>query len=349
MAHSDYGHQPLLWSMRVRRGAVRGMYCQPMQPTLALGDLSLRARRGRPWLSLDLALALAARGALTWPAHAVLCKKRSALYMAVTSEDNVEIKLHRYARGNHESWSIQRPSPGRLTHLSTFGKYAALIDVPERGRHACLDTSRLILHPLDETDPVTLSVELGGRCRGPGIVNAGTTARQCVLDLILDEPDVPGRLWRCNVERYTGVWSKRLLSSCHVVDAVVKRDRRGPQHSFAYLSGVDAGTGLSGLCSLDLAGRTSHWRNIPFAQSARGLAILGARAEHHERRNWLATIVHDHANDRSGIVLGPLKALAMQPNAMIRVPSGLLLGDTLAWSPRPPLGRGELVHACSHA
>lgn len=346
VAPADCRRKEMLWSIRLQRGAVTGVSCQPMHPKLAYGDLSVSGRAARPWVSLELALTLSARGVIAWPAHAVVCRQADALFVAVAGERDSQVALYRFARGARLSWRIDRPSPGRLTQLFSFEGHVGLIDVPEHGKDETLAGSRLILCSLGEPQPASQCIQLGARCQRPGILNACVAARHCMVDLILSDPaerGSPGRLWRCSVERSSGACSKRLLSPLHVIDAAVQLDRCGRARRFAYLSGVDNRTALSGLCRLDLSGCATQWRSIPFAQTVRGLAILDTSEGNEAESGWLATIVHDHANDRSGIWLWPLKGLATQQHAIIRVPSGVCLGDTLAWSPGALHGCGELA------
>ena len=140
------------------------------------------------------------------------------------------------------------------------------------------------------------------------------------------------------------VLSKQLLSPCHVIDAAVQWDRRGRARRFAYLSCVDSGTGAAGLCKLDLVRRSTRWNSLPFAQTARGVALLDSVGSEQDGR-WLAAVVHDHANDKSGILLAPLKSWTPRSSAVIRIPRGVRLGDALAWSTRPPHGPGEPMRA----
>ena len=342
MSRADASREVMLWSIRLKRGAVLGCYCQPIGPRMSFSERWLCARGGYPWLSLELALSLSARGAIAWPGDAVLCKRARGLYLALGSEHNPEVTLHRFTAGQQVSWRIPRPTPGRLVQLHEFEDHVGLLDVPE----GHTQSARLILCALGPGTPRTQYVQLGARCQRPGIVNAYVAPRHCVLDLILSDPcerGAPGRLWRCRVERRSGAWSKQLLSPCHVIDAAVQLDHRGRAQRFAYLSGVDTHTALSGLCSLDLTGSSTRWSSIPFAQTARGLAIVGATHGSAEDAGWLATILHDHANDRSGILLGLLRGLAVQPRASIRMPADVRLGDVLMWSTHPAIGCGEMV------
>jgi len=340
----------MLWSIRLRRGAVLGMQYQPIQSSLRFGAMSLGPRIGQPWLSLDLALALSARGAMTWPAHALLCKRAGALYVAIASDQSSPVLLHRFCRGRRVTWQIERESPGRLSQLFVFGEYAALVEHCVHDSGETSDASRLLLCRLSDREHDTQCVSLGALCQGPGILNAYLDGEHCVLDMVLRESgqgSQAGQLFRCSVERQSGACEKRLLSSCHVIDAAVQLDPSGRAKRFAYFCGTDSRTALSGVCRLDLVGHSSEWRNIPFAQSARGLAILDTRTDTdcQEDSRGLATIVHDHANERWGILLGPLKGLATQSHAFIRVPRGLRLGDALAWSTRPPHGEGATRRA----
>ncbi|MET0389394.1 MAG: carotenoid oxygenase family protein [Polyangiales bacterium] len=337
-------HELGLWSLRLRHGRAVCFWHAATRGALTSSDLSpLIVSGGRPWLSGALASALAARWQLPEPSGAVLCAKDDAVFMAVPSTEDSDVCLHRFAADTHASWRIARPSVGQLVQLIAFGDHVGLVDLPDPPGAQPVE-SRLLLCELADVPRPACTVRLAALCH-PGIVNAHVSRARCVFDIVLADPAAQaehGLLWRCDLDTRTGVWSRRLLAPNNVVDATVHPGFTGRAQRFAFLSCVDVKKATAGLYRVDSVGADSEWCSLPFGQYPRGLAVVGMSRGDLELTSWLATMLHDRANDSSKIMIAPARALARHHCVSIRMPSGMILGRSLLWTARPPSAGHEV-------
>jgi hypothetical protein len=331
-----------LWTMRVARGRALQFACREQRNSRSSHGLRpLVVHAGRPWLASALERALGRRFGLPERSGAVLCEHRGFLFMAQPSGDRSAVELHRFGAQERRSWWIARPSQGALAQLFVFGEHAALVDVPVSRSQPALH-SRLLLCTLSSSEP-TIRIGALSALRAPGIVNAFESDRRCVLDVVVADDDGPqraGALRRHVFDLDTGQLDAHPSACGAVIDATVDPRRRGEPVRFIHVSHAAADGRPPGLARIDMIARASERRDVAFGQSAGALALLGGDPRALER-TWIASLLHDFANDLSRLCFVPA-SLRGEQAAAIHLPCGTAPHGALVWSAAPPLDTFEI-------
>lgn len=343
----------VLWSLQLRGGRAAFAWRAPARDAASADHGPLLVSDGKAWLRHELATSLTTRFALPDAPGALLTTQGDVVFMATPMRGSSDVLLYRFANGSRRMWKLTRPSRGQLIQLAAFEDYVVILDTPSGARGARVVVSQLGfegstascvrprgLWPADRIQEARMQqVHDIGPVHPVGIVNAYSVHGVCTLDVVLKDPLASarhGQLWRCFFAAQTGRTSRRLLTTNHVLDVAINPWRRGYAQRFAYLACIDAKTALCGLYRLDNNELDHQWCTMPFAQSPTGLSIVTRPSGDLSRPPWLATILHDRANDTSKILLAPTSALTREQCVLLVLPAGTQLGRTLAWSASPP-------------